>query len=129
MCRGDDEGMINYEWPCFTVRVPTNDSLVYPCPILWFFLEPPPPIKTDTPMGCPPYKNEAPHLRNKSPLHWKMKPLSGKWFLEKNLEKLETVINTFSDKATLERDDRNSTRKWFYHLEQSKFCTKSETVC
>ena len=47
------------------------------------------------PMGRSSLKNEAPHLRNNppSPHHWKLKHPSRKWFLEKNLEKSETVIN------------------------------------
>ena len=50
------------------------------------------------PMGCcppppSPLKNKAPHLKNQFP-HWKVKPPSRKWLLEKSLKKSATVINT-----------------------------------
>ena len=50
-----------------------------------------------------PYQNRCPHIKIESPIreitssamrHWKMKLTSTKWFTEKILEKLETVINT-----------------------------------
>ena len=42
----------------------------------------------------PPLKNEAPPSEKQPPPpfpHWKLKPPSKKWFLEKNLEKLENT--------------------------------------
>ena len=60
-----------------------------PPPILWLFsFFHPPPIKTDFPHGTP-----LPTEKQPPPHHWKVKPASRKWFLEKNLEKSETVIN------------------------------------
>ena len=47
--------------------------------------------------GTPPppaHKNEAPNWKTPPPPpHWKVKPPSKKWFLEKNQKKSETVIN------------------------------------
>ena len=45
------------------------------------------PIRFDDPMG------HTPWLKNQSP-HWKVKPLSRKWFLEKKFKKSGTFINT-----------------------------------
>ena len=44
------------------------------------------PIKADAFHGVPPFKNKA--------AHWKIKPPSRKWHLQKKPPKLETVINT-----------------------------------
>ena len=56
-------------------------------PIPWFYLQGP--IKADAPHGA--------HLQLKNkvtPLHWKLKLLSRKWFQEQNKQKSGTVINT-----------------------------------
>ena len=61
--------------------------------MLQFFFENSPYIKTDAPHGAPrPLKNEVPPIW-KQIAHWKVKPPSRKWFLEKNLEKSKSVIN------------------------------------
>ena len=54
------------------------------------------------------------------------------YILEKNSKKSDTVINTyfcFTNKTTMEKDNRNSTKAWFSHLEYSQFHEKSKTVC
>ena len=65
-----------------------------PPPILWVFLKIS--MKTDAPpppMEHPPLKNEAPQTEKQSPT-LKSETSSRKWFLGKNLEKSETVIDT-----------------------------------
>ena len=66
-------------------------------------------------MGCFLLKSKVPFQkmipRKKIPQNWKL-------------------INTcFTHKTTLEKDDRNSTKTVFFHLEHSNFCKKSETLC
>ena len=62
----------------------------------------------------------------------KASPGNDCYILEKNFEKSDTVINTyfcFTNKTTMEKDNRNSTKAWFSHLEYSQFHEKSKTVC
>ena len=99
-----------------------------PSPILHFFSNTPS-IKTDAPPSPP--KNEAlPHLKTPHP-HLKGETPFQEMIPRKKTNKMKTVINTCVSiyKTTLGKDGRNSTRMWFSHLEHSKFCKKSETVC
>ena len=88
-----------------------------------------PPIITDAlSMGCAPTEKwtPPPSPNWKTTLHWKANSPSRKQFLEKNPQKLEACISPH--KTTLEKDDRNSTKMWFSHLEHSKFCKKNGSL-
>ena len=66
--------------------------IIPPPPILQFFFENPL-IKIDAPHSPPHLTIKPPIWETTSP-HWKVKPPSRKWFLEKIQKKSETVINT-----------------------------------
>ena len=84
-------------------------------------------IKTDAHHGVlPHWKMKSPQPKNK-PQPLKSEAPFRKWFLEKESEKSETVINLyFTHKITLEKDGRNSTKIWFSHLKHSKFLTRKK---
>ena len=68
---------------------------VHSYPMIFFETPPPPPSKPMAPYGVlSPLKNEASPIWKSNSPQWKVKPPSRKWFLEKNPEKSETVINT-----------------------------------
>ena len=64
------------------------------------------------------------------PPHWKVKPPSRKWFLEKSTKESETAINTCVSiiKQHWKKKCKNSMKTWFSHLEHSKFCEKIALV-
>ena len=66
-----------------------------------------------------PYKNRCPPMSPWDP-QLKNRPLA----LSLKNRKLPLILVFLS----LEKDDRNSTRTWFSHLEHSKFCQKSESL-
>ena len=73
----------------------------------------------------PPWGVTSPHLKMKPPI-WETnsKLKSEAPFQEMIPRKKPQIIDIFNHKTTLEKDGRNSTRMWFYHLEQSRFCGK-----
>ena len=93
-----------------------------------FFWNPLPLKPMPPPSGAPPLTWSSPHwssprLINEAPFQ-EMIPS------KKNPQNWKlSLILCLTHKTTLVKDGRNCTKMWFSHLEHSKFCKESETVC